>query len=309
MAPQLPTIGFVILSHVDDGALHRLVATLNMLYDDPPIACHHDFSQAALDTDVFPGNVHFVRPSFRTGWGTFPVVEAGLAALSLLYEKADPDWFFHLSAADYPVMPAARVRQELRRSGVDAYVDARALAGHEGEARRIGQDNPKLTHFDLPSNVRLKWLFYFGRQLWIPIIRRKPRWRIGRHTFRPALEARHPFRDGFACFYGDHWYTANRRAARLLLNPTSDHLRLQRHLCMRPQADECYYQTVLCNAAELAVDRDNRRFAEWNGGGAHPVVLTDAQLEEARLSGAHFARKFKADSPVLERLDALLASE
>jgi hypothetical protein len=59
-------VGFAILSHGDQRQLRRLVDGLNLHYGDPPIACHHDFSQAPLDTTLFPSNVRFVVPPYRT---------------------------------------------------------------------------------------------------------------------------------------------------------------------------------------------------------------------------------------------------
>ena len=91
-------IGFVILSHRDPAQLLRLVVTLNRLYDDPPIACHHDREQSPIDPGIFPGNVRFVEPSVRTGWAKWSVVRGFLAALRLLYDHAAPDWFVLLSA-------------------------------------------------------------------------------------------------------------------------------------------------------------------------------------------------------------------
>ena len=123
------TIGFVILSHGDQALLARLVSRLDQLYNNPPIACHHDFSQAPLDTAAFPGNVRFVQPSVATGWGKLSVVTAGLSALRLLVETADPDWFVLLSATDYPVRAAELVMHELATTRHDAFLDTRLVRG------------------------------------------------------------------------------------------------------------------------------------------------------------------------------------
>ena len=126
------SIAFVLLSHREPAQLLRLVTTLNRLYDDPPIACHHDFSQCPLDTANFPGNVRFVTASIRTGWAKWSVVRAMLAALRLLYDHADPDWFILLSGADYPIRDAAAVRAE----GVD--IDLFTIDGKtDGDARSL----------------------------------------------------------------------------------------------------------------------------------------------------------------------------
>lgn len=303
----MTTIGFVILSHRGPEALLRLSRALNILYDGPPIVCHHDFSQAKLDRLLFPANLRFVDPSRRTSWGKWAVVEATLAALRLLYADGGPDWFVLLSAADYPIRSGREVADELAASPFDAFLDAHPLDGASAGAQLHAPANAQLGHFEAPGNVRLSWRRYIGAELWLPRIRREPRWRVGRHTLQLPWAARGPFGPRFGCFYGDHWFTANRQAAGVLLRPTERHLRLRRHLRMRACVDECYYQTVLCNAAGLSISLDNKRYAEWNGGGAHPMDLTESELPAAFASGAHFARKFTPGSPALDALDAKLS--
>lgn len=305
------SIGFVLLSHREPAQLLRLVTTLNRLYDDPPIACHHDVGQCPLDTAAFPANVRFVAPSIRTGWGKWSVVRAMLAALDLLYEHADPDWFILLSGADYPIHDAAAVRADLLAGEADAFIDYRQIGDTAASAlERFGPRNPELGQFESDGNRHLKWSHYEGAELWLPIVRFPDggrRLRPGRYTWQlPFATPLTPFSSAFPCFYGDHWITANRRVATLLLNPTAPHRRVQKHLRMRAIPEECYYQTVLCNEPGLRLVRDNRRYAQWNGGGAHPQLLTEADLPAIRASNAHFARKFAHGEPVLDRIDALL---
>lgn len=301
--------GFVILSHQDTRQLGRLVRALNEIYGAPPIACHHDTSQAPLEPDDFPDNVTFVLPSFKTGWGKFSVVEATLAALRQLYDKADPDWFTLLSAADYPTAPAAQVRSELAASGADALIDFREPGmGQQEAAQLFGARNPVLGHFEAAGNRKMTPKRYKAAQLWLPMLRRSASGaRLGRHTIGlPFQTPFHPFTEDFRCYYGDHWFSGSRRAAIALLNPTPREGQLQTYLRRRACADECYYQSVLCNRRELTIQRDSRRFALWNGGGGHPKTLDSGDLDTILASGAHFARKFAPGDPVLDRLDEVL---
>ena len=297
-------IGFVILSHGDQALLARLVARLDDLYGKPPIACHHDFSQSRIDTAAFADNVRFVKPSVATGWGKLSVVTAGLAALRLLVETADPDWFVLLSATDYPVRSAEAVLAELESAPFDAYLDARPVRGQApGAATFGGAPNPKLDHFVLPSNIQLKWRFYVGAQLWVPVVKNKPHWRLGRVTFPLPFAAPGPFGPSFSAYYGDHWLTANRRAAAALLKDDDRAQALRKHLVRRAQADECYYQTILANTPGLRICLDNKRYAEWNGGGAHPVAVEVDHVPAILASGQHFARKFALKSPAIAEID------
>ncbi|HET9629293.1 MAG TPA: beta-1,6-N-acetylglucosaminyltransferase [Novosphingobium sp.] len=305
-------IGFVVLSHNQPQQVARLVRTLSRLYDAPPIACHHDTSQSPIDPGLFPSNARFVAPTIRTGWGKWSIVEAGLAGLRLLYDKADPDWFFLLSGADYPIAPASRVRTELAQATVQALIDYR----HPGSdaataAAQFGPRNPSLGHFEAPGNREMLRARYKGAQAWFPGLRRTPvgGLRLGRYTLHlPFENPFHPFDADFPCFCGDQWFAGSRESARALLNPTPRELRLRRYLSTRAVPDECYYQTVLCNRPELTAGRDSRRYTRWNGGGAHPAQLTLADLDPAFASGAWFARKFAPDDPALDRVDEVLGA-
>jgi Core-2/I-Branching enzyme len=120
-------IGFVILSHSNARQLLRLVLCLRRIYDNPPIAVHHDFHQCPLETQDFPFEVKFVTPGIATGWGNFSLVMATLRALKLLYDHATPEWFVLLSASDYPVMSADKVLEDLSSSTFDTLLDYREV--------------------------------------------------------------------------------------------------------------------------------------------------------------------------------------
>lgn len=301
-------VGFVILSHENPDQLLRLIHALNAMYGDPPIACHHDFFQSNLDTNRLPPNVRLVMPYYRTRWGKFSVVQSFLAALDLLYRDAGPDWFFLLSGSDYPAARAEQVIDQLRRAPCDAFLDVHQLDCAPPRAEVIGAWNPALEHLESKVQYAIKERFYKRAQLWAPVIRTRPRLRIGRFTVTLPFDGPHPYDAGLGLFWGDHWFTANRRAARVLLSPTDRHLEVQRFLKWRPLPEESYYQTVLCGTPGLTICRDNKRFTCWNGGGAHPMTLTEAEVPKILDSGAYFARKFAPGSPALDALDGALLS-
>jgi hypothetical protein len=232
-------------------------------------------------------------------------VIAALRALELLYQNAAPDWFALLSAADYPTMPAEKVLEELASGGMDALLDYREVPNINSNLPYHTPENPALKHFESSANFALAWHRYIGFNFWFPIVRSGPR--IGRYTVHlPFEDWRSPFELQFKCFYGDHWFTGNRKVAEILLNPTDKHMQLRRHLRLRACSDECNYQTVLANTSGLKISKATRRFAEWSSGGAHPRVLGLNDLPSIISSKAHFARKFAPESPVLDEIDKLL---
>jgi hypothetical protein len=299
-------IGFIILSHNNPQHLLRLVRRLQQMYDNPPIVCHHDFGQCNLRRDDFPSEVRFVTPHIDTRWGRFEVVSATLRSLELLYSNAAPDWFALLSGADYPTMGADGVLKGLSLSNADALIDFREAVKTAPSLPYTLPENPALAHFVSPGNLKISWNRYVGFNAWVPIIRPGPR--LGRYTIYLPFEAwGSPFGPNFKCYYGDHWFTANRKAAEILLHPTDRHIRLRRHLQFRIVPEECYYHSVLGNAPGLNISKATKRFSEWLGGGAHPQTLGLNDLPSIVSSKAHFARKFAPDTPVLDEIDKLLA--
>lgn len=300
------TIGFVILSHANPKQVLRLIKTLNAMYHDPPIAWHHDLSQSEIETNDLPPNVWMVMPSLKTGWGKWSVVQSFLAALELLYRKGNPEWFCLLSGSDYPASRAEMVIDELKHANCDAFLDVHQVEKVPPAARLVGNWNPALSHLETAEQYDQKNRFYNRAQLCVPVIRTQPNIRLGRLTFQLPFRGLSPYRHDYGLFWGDHWFTANRKAAEALLSPSKKHHKLRRYLRWRSFPEETYYQTVMCNTAGLIICRDNKRFVRWNGGGAHPVTLEESNVSEILASGAHFARKFTPDSPALDVLDRFL---
>lgn len=303
-----PTIGFVVLSHCDDGLVDRLIGALDRAYNNPQIVIHHDFSQAPNGPQRFGSNVRLVRPHVRTGWAKWSVVDAALKALTLLCSGKGVDWFFLLSASDYPVMPGEEVRRALAGAHFDALLDLRSVTGRDvSHANIIGPKNEALCQFDSPDNFILKQRFYLAPQVRFPILRTKPRLRVGMLTFRPMIPVSTPFGTNLDCYCGDHWFAGNRKVMDALLGDTPLNQTLKRYFSKRPIPEEAYYATLLANTPGLTINRDTRRFAQWNGGGAHPMILTEAQLPEILQSGAYFARKMSHLASLVGLIDQRLA--
>lgn len=274
-------IGFVIITHTTPDQIARLIRALNLVYANPPIALHHDFDQSPLDISL-PTNVQVVRPHISTRWCGYSVVQATLAGLAVLYANpVKPDWFALLSGACYPSKSADVVISDLENGGFDAYID------HQ--------------HIDpshLENECQLEWYRrYYSLKFGLP--------KLDRRTIPPFLAkliapyAKHNTR----CFAGSEWFTGNREVAEYILGSKDKYIWLAKHLQGRHCPDETYFQTVICNAAELRLSKNNYRFIDWSLGAPHPKLLEMDDLPSILGSSAHFARKFAPDSVVLDLLD------
>lgn len=284
------------------------------MYSDPPIVCHHDERQTGLDRSRFGGNVSFVLPSIRTGWAKWSLVEAALLGFKQLHERAAPEWYALLSAADYPVAAAATVLHDLNDQKADVLIDYRPVYDDLRVSSPPGEAE-WLRHHGSLDNLQLAKRRFINSVVRVPFIRLRnpefstslePRVRLGRHTINvPFQSPFSPFRQRLTCFVGSQWFTANLKAVERLLSNNHNFKALSRHLRARVCPDECFFQSFFLNEPDLVIDENPRRYADWGKGGAHPHVLTQSDLNAVIASGAHFARKFSPDDPILDRLDEM----
>jgi hypothetical protein len=300
-------VGFVLLTHSEPDQVLRLARVLTELYDAPPIACHHDFSQCPLDKDRFPQNVHFVEPHYPTFWGCFSIIPAAIAGMRSLLEKRNPpDWLYLLSGSDYPAASPDAVRSMLGETRFDAFIDHREI----GCAGPIAVENEsELTGFSRSSYRSIAYRRYCAVAVPRPSLK-KPlafppvgRTYLNHPMWRSMLGG--PFSNEFRCFAGEHWFTANAQAAAILVQETEVSKRLWAHLQTRESPEECYYHSILGNAP-LRLSGDNLRYIDWPSVDAwHPRTLTLADLLAIVRSGAHFARKTAHGSELTNALDRI----
>jgi Core-2/I-Branching enzyme len=289
-------IGFILLTHTKPEQIRRLVHRLNGMFDQPPIVCHHDFAKCTLPIEEFPSNVSFVLPHVLTGWAVFPVVEATVRAIRLMYQLPEaPDWFVFLSGADYPIKPAAEIRRELAASPYDAYIEHTLIQANQLEN----------------SSQRECYNRYCVKRWSYPSVTKRLR------QTRRILELKHPllswpflpFSTRFRCYSGEFYFCANRRAADYILHFHATRRALASHYQSVHCPEESYFQCILANALHLKLHNDTRRYIDWSAGGSHPKTLGIEDLPRLLSSAAHFARKFDIDrdARILDELDSITA--
>lgn len=270
----------------------RLILRLNAIYKDPPIALHHDFSQCPVRFSL-PSNVRIVEPSIATAWGQFSLVRAMLAGIETLYSGHDgPRWFALLSGACYPTMRADAVLSTLEEGGYDAYMHHELI--DPMAPRRAYQKLCIWRYFD--------WnIPYWGDSVVTGY----------RNIKTPAVIASQSsvYKNGFACYAGSQWFTARSSVAEYIQRWSGENPWLEEHLLPRPCPDETFFHSIVCNAKQFRVSQNSYRYIDWSEGEWHPKTLAMEDLSAILSSGAHFARKFGPDSPLLDALDRNLANE
>jgi hypothetical protein len=298
-------IGFAILSHNEPAQALRLVRTLNAMFGDPPIVCHHDFSQCPLDERLFPGNVEFAHPHIPTRWGNFSLPKGAFAGLSLLLKYSQVEWFVLLSACDYPVRPPGEILDGLSNPDWDAYADHREIQYGILPPGQTAEDGG----YDRPSWIPLAYDRYCAVELWWP----RPSKKLllsGAFPFRKkTIVVRNPYilkllqrYRPVRIFAGDFWVQLNRKAlSRIVADPETK--RIEQYYSSRVNTAESFFQTALCNQPDLRICKQHRRYADWRKGGPHPKWLEVEDVPTIVESGAFFARKFRPDGITQDYLD------
>ena len=301
-----PPIGFVLVTYNAPEQTLFLCERLNVMFGNPPVVIHHDFSKTPLNTAVFPKNVQFIEQWVRTGWGSLAVIDAQLLALRRLYETSDPDWFVPLSSTDYPIQTADVIMRDLYEGGFDAYMDSRRLENLGRLVRNEGLGELSFRHPIWPQ-------LGYNRYVAIPVFTSKMagRLHLAYETFClpfPFLVRRFtPFKNSIEGYGGDSWFTANRRVAHLLLDETPLWRQLHEHYGKRIIPEESFYHTLLCNSPGFKISPDNKRYTDWKGCYAHPRTLGRDDFPRLLSSTHHFARKFAFDPETLRKLDEEVA--
>ena len=301
-------IGFVVLTHSNPDQILFLCERLNQLFEEPAIAVHHDFGQCPLDRSRLPRNVVFVENWSRTRWGGAGVVDGALKALRLLYAGEGPDWFVLLSGADYPIKNAKTILADLMQGAYDAYIDHRRISRCSLPLPTDGWGDQNYIH---PAWVRLAFERYMAIGFGFTKLANALGWRRKAVYLRSDFFIRRltPYNGSLDCHAGDFWFTANRKAARALLDDNETNRKIIAHFRKRPNPDEGMFQTLLCNAQHLSLSTDNKRFTDWRGCVNHPRTLGEQDFQAVISSTDHFARKFAFDPEALKRLDRLVDAE
>ncbi|KAF2316220.1 hypothetical protein P3X46_026092 [Hevea brasiliensis] len=292
--PPPPRFAYLISGSAGDG--NMLKRTLQALYHpNNRYVVHLDresSSEERLDLNNYVrnhpvfikfGNVQMItKANLVTYRGPTMVANTLHAAAILLREGGDWDWFINLSASDYPL---------------------------------VTQDDLLHTFSYLPRD--LNFIDHTSNIGWKEFQRAKP---IivdpGLYMTKKAdvfwVTQRRSVPTAFKLFTGSAWMALSR--------PFVDYTiwgwdNLPRVVLMYYanfiSSPEGYFHTVICNAQEFRNTTVNSdlHFISWdNPPKQHPHHLNLADMQKMVDSNAPFARKFRRDDPVLDKIDSELLS-
>lgn len=278
---------FLIHAHKDVDQLNALV---EQLHDDDFLIYVH------LDSkwDIDPARVHpaarLVAPRLEVRWAHYTQVAATLNSLrQIVREVPEFDKVIFLSAQDFPLLPNARLKQELAALADRELLDVVPLREGEG---------------GWPANFRYQYFYSEAGG------------RFARCACSAANKllrlagATRKLPGGMEPWGGSSWWALSRGCIAELLARLEREPRLARFFRTVQCPDEIFFQTLIMNSPrrERVLGR-NFRHIQWPEQGApNPKVLDEHDFDRIAAARAHFCRKLdsQASSGLLPRLRALL---
>jgi hypothetical protein len=276
---------FLIHAHKDIDQLNGLV---EQLHDDDFLI----YVNLDLKCTIDPARVHpaarLVHKRIDVRWGGFSQVQATLNSLrQVVAEVPDFDKVIFLSAQDFPLLPNARLKQELA-----------ALAHNELlDAVPIREDGWAVA-------FRYQYFYREGGSLVERVA-----CGVANRLLR-ALRRRRAMPRGLEPWGGSSWWALSRECIVMLLGRFDREPGLKRFFSTVLCPDEMFFQTLVMNSPLRArVLCQNFRHIQWPEQGArNPKILDEADFEYIAAARAHFCRKLdsRASAALLPRLRALL---
>ncbi|KAK6774352.1 hypothetical protein RDI58_029591 [Solanum bulbocastanum] len=262
------------------------------------------------------GNVRVVvRSNLVTYRGPTMVSNTLHAAAILLKEGGEWDWFINLSASDYPLVTqdVGNVRVVVRSNlltyrGPTMVSNALHAAGillKEGDLLHTFSTVPRELNF-IEHTSDIGWKEYHRAR---PVIIDSGLYSLNKSDLFWIPQKR-SMPTAFKLFTGSAWTMLSRPFMEYLLwgwdNLPRIVLMYYANFLSTPEG---YFHTVICNAEEFRNTTVNHdlHFISWdNPPKQHPHVLTLKDYKNMVDSNASFARKFRRNEPVLDKIDSEL---
>lgn len=292
---------YIVTSYKDPPQIYRLLGRLRTLSPRARLIVSHDQKGPVLDAETLAclGAELWTTPTPIT-WGDSSYLQSIVEAFERLSPLPPGGWVTLLTAQDYPLRRLESYEQFLAQCKGDMVLEEPS-PGPDLDALLVRYRRRTI---QLPAWLRQR------RQL-MRIVRKIATVSPGMiWSPRPAgvpdcVEIdrfRTPFRAGFQVRKGSDLFALNDRAMAALLAADKDILRYFAR-CSTPS--EAYYHTVLLNNPALTNFPDALHYTKW-GAASHPELLDNADLASLQGTGKWFARKFSADAPLLDELEAAL---
>ncbi len=278
-------IAHLILCHANPAQLQRLIGRL--VHPNATFYIHLD-----LKADIAPflslkelPNVHFVQRREKVYWGGYSIVQATINGFAeIVASGIQYDCINLLSGQDYPLAPTNAIHAFLDRNKGKAFMHTLSVHNEWHEAI------PRVTRYHL-ANMNFAGK-YRAEQLINKILPKRS------------------MPNGMEAVGRSQWFTIPLECAAYIIQFLADNKNVERFFKLTWAPDEIIFQTILHNSHfKAGMVNDNLRYIDWSAGGASPKLLTMDDKDNIMSSGKLFARKFGADTAILDYIDDTIAKK
>lgn len=305
-----PRCCFIVQAHRNPEQVARLVRVLKSTSPTSYVAVAYDNSSGSATIGALDsiGADRLRVTDTRIRRSEYSIIEPYLTSIRQILEDQIPfDWVFYITGQCYPVRSISAIELEL------------ASQSHDGFLEHFDPDDDASPWGDEgPSRGRLQRRRRFPRSLGVvarpveaSVRRLDPRYRWVRLDIadgEPVLyrsAKRVPFDDRIKFVGGNHRHVLTRRAATALIDEIDNNPAIMSFFRDSMHPEESLVQTLLVHRTDLSFVNDYKIYDDYAAQvSGHPRTLDMDDFEPMVSSGKFFARKFDADSPVLDRLDS-----
>lgn len=302
---------YQIHSHRSPEQLYRLVDAILGSSRDALVVVSHARSGPPIDRARLTSAGEVLLLEADGGYGDWSHLRRYLEVAEHLDQQGlTYDWMVNLSGQDYPVRPLREAEDELAASDADGFMehfDVLSEASPWGVAR--GRTR-YWYHYR-----RLRPLTEAGQARWRPlqaVNRLQPLVRVQvAYGFALGHRVTGPFGTSLVCYGGSFLMSLRRPCVEEVRRFVRDRPDVVRHYQRTLSPDESFLQTVLVNSGRFMLANDCKRYFDFTSTRMnHPRTLGASDVEPARRSGAHFARKWdlSRDPCAFETLDGLVGA-
>lgn len=297
-------IAYIILAHTAPNHLLRLVNKLN--HKDDSFYIHIDSKKEISDfKDLFKqnySNVIFVNKRVNGRWGDIGIVQATINTMKVIIESNTSfDQVVLLSGQDYPIKSTKTIRQFFSENKERSFISFEKLP--VSKLNYGGKDRTECYSFNLRNRRETHIPFS-----WKPKFSFKGKVLNGILRMVVLFKTQRKFPFEWNAYYGSQWWSFSIDATQFVVDfieENKSYLDYHHHSLL---PDEFFFQSILLNSypnQELIVN-DNKRFIDFTANSSHPKTLNCDDINLLLESDDLFARKFEAESEVLNMLDAKL---
>jgi hypothetical protein len=292
----MPRYCYQIHTHRNDEQLYRLVGAIQASSADALVVVSHTHDGGALDLGRLNAGGPVLLRLTEGGYADWSHVRRYLEVVKLLRdEQVDYDWMINITGQDYPVRPLRETEQELERCDSDGFVEHFAVLSDASPwGRRLGRTRYWFHHRTLRplSAAAMRRLRPLQA---INIVQPLVRLNVSRGV-TVGWRVRAPYGGDLTCYGGSFHASVRRACAEYTYDFAEQRPDVVRHYQQVLSPAESYLQTVWLGPGGFRFVNDCKRYFDFRQSTfGHPRVLSRSDVEPARASGAHFARKWNMD--------------